>query len=109
MTNKKRLTAVEICCDLNTMGVIPNTDILNPFYLYQYFLNLDLGALCNGAAIPQLNNCDIGPLSISIPPLCLQEQFAKEIKEIDKQKSMIEKTIEDTEVLFNSRMDLWFN
>lgn len=108
-TNKKRLTAIEICCDLNTMGVIPNKDILHPLYLFQYFLGLDLGALCNGAAIPQLNNCDIAPLKIEVPSLDLQNAFAQKIEAIEKQKEMIKNSIQETETLFNSRMDYWFN
>lgn len=108
-TNKKRLTTVEICCDLNTMGVIPDKDIIHPYYLYQYFLNLDLGSLCNGAAIPQLNNCDIGPLMIRIPPMERQIRFASMFDSIEAQRRLIEGTIHDFEILFNSRMDYWFN
>lgn len=109
LTNKKRLTAVEICCDLNTMGVIPNREYLHPTYLYQYFLCLDLGALCNGAAIPQLNNCDIGPLEIKIPPMELQMLFSQKVDKIEEQKKLVYKTLEETETLYNSRMAFYFN
>lgn len=34
LTNKKRLTNVEICCDLNIMGVTPG-NMLNKYYLFQ--------------------------------------------------------------------------
>ena len=108
-TNKKRLTAIEICCDLNTMGVIPNKDFLHPLYLFQYFLGLDLGTLCNGAAIPQLNNCDIAPLKIEVPSLDIQKSFAQKIEAIEKQKELIKKSIQETETFFNSRMAYWFN
>lgn len=108
-TNKKRLTSIEICCDLNTMGVIPNKDVLHPLYLFQFFLGLDLGTLCNGAAIPQLNNCDIAPLRIEVPPLDLQNEFARKIEAIEKQKELVKRSIVETETLFNSRMEYWFN
>lgn len=107
-TNKKRLTAVEICCDLNTMGVIPMNDVL-PLYIYYYFVLLDFGELCNGAAIPQINNKDIAPLKVCVPPLALQQEFASKIEAIEKQKELIKQSIAETETLFNSRMDFYFN
>ncbi len=36
LTNKKRLTKVQICCDLNIMGAIPQN--IHPLYLYFFFL-----------------------------------------------------------------------
>lgn len=107
-TNKKRLTAVEICCDLNTMGVIPKEKVL-PQFIYHYFLHLDFGELCNGATIPQINNIDIAPLVICTPPLSVQQEFASKVEAIEKQKDMIKQSIEETETLFNSRMDYYFN
>ena len=107
-TNKKRLTAVEICCDLNTMGVIPMNDVL-PLYIYYYFVLLDFGELCNGAAIPQINNKDIAPLKVCVPPLAIQQEFASKIEAIEKQKELLKQSIAETEGLFNSRMDYYFN
>ena len=91
------------------MGVIPKKDVLHPLYLFQFFLGLDLGTLCNGAAIPQLNNCDIAPLKIEVPPIALQNEFARKIEAIEKQKELVKRSIAETEALFNSRVDYWFN
>lgn len=66
LTNKKRLTAVPICADLNIMGVIPGKSLL-PKFLYFYFLNVDMRRIGSGSSIPQINNYDIGPLVISFP------------------------------------------
>ena len=43
------------------------------------------------------------------PPLDLQNAFAQKIEAIEKQKELIKKSIQETETLFNSRMDYWFN
>ena len=107
LTNKKRMAAVEVCCDLNTMGVIPSEG-LNIHYLFQWFKILDLGAICSGSTILQLNNCDIAPLLIQIPPLSLQNLFAQRIELIEKQKAEIKSTIADLETLLASRMQYWF-
>ncbi len=66
LTNKKRLTLVEMCADLNIMSVIPS-DVLTPEFLYLYFLNVDMRELGTGSSIPQINNYDIAPLKISFP------------------------------------------
>jgi type I restriction enzyme S subunit len=108
-TNKKRLTSVEICCDLNTMGVIPDTNIVHPVYIFQYFHGIDLGTLCNGATIPQLNNSDIGPLRIVLPPLEIQNIFAKQVESIERQSTMVQRSLYELEQLFNGRMDFYFN
>jgi type I restriction enzyme S subunit len=66
LTNKKRLTAVPICADLNIMGVIPGKRLI-PKYLYFYFFNVDMRRLGSGSSIPQINNYDIEPLVIPFP------------------------------------------
>ena len=84
-TNKKRLTNSKVCADLNIMGVTPIKEIISE-YLFTYFLFIDLGTLNNGSSLPQINNKDIEPLIIQIPPIELQNQFAEIVKQIDKQK-----------------------
>ena len=44
-----------------------------------------------------------------LPPLDLQNKFAQKIEAIEKQKALMKKSIVETETLFNSRMDYWFN
>lgn len=66
LTNKKRLTSVAICMDLNLMAVTPHKEIL-PNFLYYYFLGLDLRKINNGSSIPQINNYSIEPLRFSYP------------------------------------------
>ena len=39
----------------------------------------------------------------------LNEEFAEKIEAIEKQKELIKKSIAETEELFNSRMDYYFN
>jgi len=106
-TNKKRLLIKDTCVDLNTMGVTPSNKI-NPEYLYQYFQNLDLGSLCDGSTIPQLNNKNIGPLSIKVPPIELQNKFADFVQQIDKSKFIIHKQIKLLEELLDKKMHEYF-
>lgn len=84
-TNKKRLTRLPICADLNVMGVTAGRR-LTPQYLMAYFNTVDLGTLNNGSSVPQINNKDIAPLLICIPPMALQEQFTAFVEQTDKSK-----------------------
>lgn len=51
-----------------------------------------------------VENCNI-----TLPPLHLQQTFASKIEAIEKQKALIKQSIAETETLFNSRMDYYFN
>ncbi len=46
---------------------------------------------------------------ISLPQTSLQQEFASKIEAIEKQKELIKQSIAETETLFNSRMDFYFN
>ena len=106
-TNKKRLTNSKVCADLNIMGVTPIKEIISE-YLFTYFLFIDLGTLNNGSSVPQINNKDIEPLIIQIPPIELQNQFAEIVKQIDKQKFEIENSLKEMQELYEALMERYF-
>ena len=65
-TNKKRITSIPICVDLNTMGAIPGSSIYSE-YLHFYFRSFDLMDIANGTTIPQINNYSFDALKIAVP------------------------------------------
>lgn len=62
-----------------------------------------------GTAIPTFSQKKLGTLPIVDVPIDLQTTFAHNIEAIEHQKSLIKQSIQETETLFNSRMDYWFN
>ena len=106
-TNKKRMTISPICADLNVMGVTPN-ELLDSIYLLAYFDEIDMGTLNNGSSVPQINNKDIAPLKICVPPLKLQVQFADFVRQVDKLKFEVQKSLDETQTLFDSLMQEYF-
>ena len=106
-TNKKRLTTLPICADLNVMGVTAG-NALKSQYLMAYFNMVDLGALDNGSSVPQINNKDIAPLVICLPPLALQEQFAAFVEQTDKSKLAVQQGLRELEILKKSLMQQYF-
>lgn len=51
----------------------------------------------------------IKSMSFGVPPLSLQQSFAEKIEAIERQKSLVQQSISETEALFNSRMDYYFD
>lgn len=89
-TNKKRILVEDTCVDLNTMGVIPGARIITE-YLYGFFNGMDLMSIADGSTIPQLNNRQIAPLALVVPPLEAQKQFAEFFNQADKSKYVAQK------------------
>ena len=106
-TNKKRMTKLPICADLNVMGVSSSGKLL-PEYLFAYFDLVDLGALSDGSSVPQINNKNIAPLLICIPPIEIQNRFATFVEQVDKSKLAIHKSLEKLEILKKSLMQQYF-
>ena len=70
----------------------------------QYLLSLNKGGTQKFVALGTLRT-----LKCPLPPLSLQQEFAKRIELIEKQKVQISSTIKDLETLLASRMQYWFD
>lgn len=106
-TNKKRMTMLPVCADLNVMGVFSNGDLV-PEYLMAYFEMIDLGALSDGSSVPQINNKNISPLEICIPTMEHQKEFADFVKQVDKSKAVVQQALDKAQLLFDSLMQEYF-
>lgn len=93
----------------NAFELIQKTEKQNSKYLLYLLRLIDLFKYANHAAQPVISNTVLQNVIIPLPPLPLQQQFASKIEAIEKQKELIKKSIKETEVLFNSRMDYYFN
>ena len=77
-----------------------------------YFLKTQSASFLDdaaGVAQPNLSTEQMKTYQVCIPSPAVQHLFAKKIEAIEKQKELIKKSIQETETLFNSRMDYWFN
>lgn len=90
-------------------GVVPNTTILTPIYFFFFCKNYDFTRHDVSVTIPSLRRVDILKIDVAIPPLSLQQEFASMIESIERQKELIKQSLQETETLFNSRMDFYFN
>ncbi len=95
LTNKKRLTSIEVCCDLNIMGVIPCTN-LDSHYLFYYFQGLNLGKISSGTTIPQINNKDVSPLLIPLPVIEEQHRIVRTLDTLSEKCRRLETIAQQT-------------
>lgn len=98
-----------------TRGITPLEfgDRIDRYYAY-YLLNTPylqsiIAEKTNGIALKQINMRDARLLPIMCPPLALQQQFAEKIQAIEAQKELVKQSIAETQHLFDSRMDYYFN
>jgi type I restriction enzyme S subunit len=80
-TNKKRLVRSPIFVDSNTMAIIC-PEYIELDYLHIWFLGIDLWDLNSGTSVPQINNKDIGPLVIPVPPLAEQRRIVAKVAQL---------------------------
>jgi len=81
LTNKKRILGSDASFDLNLMGIVPNQHILSKLIFY-FFYRVDLGKICDGSSVPQINNKHIEPLLFPLPPLPEQHRIVAKIEEL---------------------------
>ena len=77
---------------------------LGSSHVYQEFKRLAVGGVVNN-----LNSELVRGVRVAIPSFSVQQEFASKIESIEKQKELIAQSIKETETLFNSRMDYYFN
>lgn len=68
-----------------------------------YLLNQNKGGTQKFVALGAIRK-----LPIPLPPLSLQHLFAQRIEQIEREKSEVQKSIQDLETLLASRMQYWF-
>lgn len=86
---------------------------VNPEYLCRYLNSREVQSYIDSrkmiVGVPKLAIFRIESIPLCLPPLSLQQSFASKIEAIEKQKQMLKESIKETETLFQSRMDYWFN
>jgi len=78
---------------------------INLMYFY-HFLSTDYGTIniksrCNGAATKSITKTAVRELPILLPPIDLQNQFAKRVQAIETQKAQAQTSLKKAEDLFN--------
>ena len=86
-------------------------DIVNEiFFIEQFKMQLDniKNKIANGSAQPQLPITKMNGIKVLTPPVELQNKFADFVKQIDKQKFEIQKSLEEMQLLQECLMNSYF-
>lgn len=91
---------------------IQGNEMLNNVYLSTYmqldeFMN-KINQYKTGGTAQGIRSKDLAKITIPIPPIKLQNKFAEFVKQIDKQKFEIQKSLEKMQLLQKSMMNKYF-
>ncbi len=71
-TDKKRLLSIDSIVDNNIMVLVPNRNLLDPYYLYYFFNSFKLVDIINTGAVPTISTETVR--NIQIPKLSIEKQ-----------------------------------
>ena len=90
----------------------PKRDIINSFYLHSALLSPNgqhqIEEKVKGIAQKTLNLSEIKKIMIPLPSLDEQNEFEAFVKQIDKSKVEVQKSLDETQKLFDSLMQQYF-
>ncbi len=112
------LTSIGKCCILDRKvsfnqqinAIVPSQN-LNSFFAYT-LINALADYIRDNATNGMkhiLTKSVLEELELPLPPLALQQEFAAKIEAIEQMKAKVRQSLKETEELFNSRMDYYFN
>ena len=90
----------------------PDCEKVNPCYLCT-FTNMPHGKKqieegTGGAAQQHFNVGKYNKLQLMMPPKALQDEFVEFVHQVDKSKLLVQKSLDETQMLFNSLMQKYF-
>ena len=96
-------------CNQGFKNIICNKDV-HPVFLYSLLvMNNDyLNSLGRGATFKEISKSIVENIKIPVPPYSEQEEFASFCMQINKSKSVIQKSLDETQLLFDSLMQQYF-
>ena len=89
-------------------GLEPTLEKINSEYLFYFCQLYNFEKLNKAVTIPSLTKSDLLDISIPLPPLSLQNEFADFVTQVDKSQLAIQKSLEELETLKKSLMQEYF-
>ena len=79
-------------------------------FLYELLNSNRFAEHCNitGSLVPHISNKDINSYEIILPPIAEQKEFSEFVQQVDKSKAVIQKALDETQILFDSLMQEYF-
>ena len=110
--NKVALPDFEGLCSADAYPILVKEEICNREYLgytlrSNYFLDYIL-AFSNRTNLPKVNKNQVEGFILPLPPIEIQNRFSDFVHRIDKSKVKVQKSLDETQCLFDSLMQKYF-
>ena len=110
--NKVAMPDFDGLCSADAYPILVKSGICNREYLgytlrSKFFLDYIL-AFSSRTNLPKVNKNQVEGFKLPLPPIELQEQFAYFVKQVDKSKVAVQKSLNETKKLFDSLMQEYF-
>lgn len=104
------LLKIEACTNQAVAAIMPTKEVVDEIFLSQHLMLMyeHIRNMARGGNQANLNLSIVKSIQIFLPPLSLQRLFAQRIEQIEREKSEVQKSIQDLETLLASRMQYWF-
>ncbi|MCO8193054.1 restriction endonuclease subunit S [Anaerofustis sp. NSJ-163] len=90
----------------------PKVNLINPIFfrclINNYDTKIQFDRSIKGIGVPNLHLGEIKKTKIIVPPIELQNQFADFVKQTEEIKEKVKKSLDETQVLFDSLMQKYF-
>lgn len=110
--NKVALPDFEGLCSADAYPILPIAEKCNRIFLAYdmrstFFLDYII-QFCNRTNLPKVNRKEVAGFKTPLPPIELQNEFAVFVSQVDKSKFAVQKSLEETQKLFDSLIQQYF-
>ena len=102
MSNKKRLTKIRCCIDMNTMAVFPKNESILSDFLFATIEAMDVSSHVRQGAIPSISPKSIEDSYIAMPTMEEQYRYVSIAKHADKSGFELRKSIDAIDAVIKS-------
>lgn len=89
-------------------GLETKENVLVPLFLFYFCEKYNFEQLNRTVTIPSLTKSDLLKIKMSVPPVSLQNQFAAFVEEVEKQKAVMQQSLEKMETNYKALMQEYF-
>ena len=104
------ISSVDCCIGrgLCSINAIPNKT--NNEFLYNALIAIQdqITAMGTGSTFKAINKSDVYAIQLPLSPISLQNEFANFVEQVDKLKFVVQKSLDETQKLFDSLMQEYF-
>jgi len=102
LSNKKRLTKIDCCIDMNTLAVKSISNDLRDEFLFAVLQSLDISEYVRQGAIPSISPKSIENCQIPYPTLDEQDKYISIAEQADKSISELRKSVDAIDKVIKS-------